>query len=136
MTIDLGSNPGSGFRTWLGTASVKTIVLIAAALFMIFTLNLALSILFASWAHGADADSPRSLAPRFDTESNSAPTRVLSDRSARSTTIVTMGQCGHLPTARARQYCMVRASGGPWSYMPSATINGAMPTVVIRGESK
>jgi hypothetical protein len=124
----------------LGTATRKTIFAIAAALFAICALNFWLSFALASWAHGAELgaalDQPRQLQPRFDTDSNSAPSRGRRAHSPQLIGTMTVGQCGHLTSPRERRDCMVRASGGPWSYVPSAQINGAMPTVVVIGDSQ
>jgi hypothetical protein len=121
----------------LGTATRKTIFLIAAALFAIWMLNLAFSLAFVASARSAELTTPRQLQPRFDIESKSAPSRGRRVHSPQLISSMTIGQCGHLTSPRDRQECMVRASGGPWSYVPSATINGGMPVaVVVSGESK
>ena len=128
----LNSHLGHG----LSSFSLKSILAIAAALFVIFALNLALSVMLASWAHGAELSAPRQLEPRFGLETNSAPARGQRIHTPLTIGSLTGGQCGHLTTARERQACMVRASGGPWSYVPAATINGAAQTIVVSGESK
>ncbi|MCD6075403.1 MAG: hypothetical protein K0Q70_2286 [Rhodospirillales bacterium] len=124
----------------IGAATRKTIFLIGAALFAICALNLWLSFALASLAHGAELgaalDAPRQLQPRFDTDSNSAPSRGRRTHSPQLTSTMTVGQCGHLTIPRERQDCMVRASGGPWSYVPAATINDAAVAVIVSGDSK
>jgi hypothetical protein len=120
----------------IGAATRKTIFLIGAALFAICALNLWLSFALASAAHGAELDAPRQLQPRFDTDSSSAPSRGRRAHSPQLTSTMTVGQCGHLTSPRERQECMVRASGGPWSYVPAATINDAAVTVIVSGDSK
>jgi len=125
---------GPYFRSDLRAAGL------VVALFAMCALNLWLSFALASPAQGAelsaDLDAPRQLQPRFDIESNSAPSRGRRAHSPQLTSTMAVGQCGHLTSPRERQDCMVRASGGPWSYVPSTQINGGAPTMVVSGDNK
>jgi len=116
----------------LGSATRKTIFLIAAGLFAICAMNLGLSLALASSAHSAELgsapDAPRQLQPRFDTDSNSAPSRGRRVQSPQLMSTMTLVQCGHLKSLGVRQDCMVQASGGP------SAQNGAATAMVVSAE--
>jgi hypothetical protein len=132
------THPGTSFRPDIPvdfrTISFKAVLLVAAALIAICALDIWLSFALSSMAESAELTEPRQLQPRYTAESNSAPARGKRVNSPQLISTMTVAQCGHLRSPGERQGCMVRASGGPWSYAPSATINGAA-TVIVGGNN-